>query len=174
VIVFFVEVFALAAFSFGQGQQSRALHPEQGPPWWEMLRATWFTPAGSTFGDPSCRRGLFSPILSSGGTAMYTTLTGLAAVSFSIGGYFMKLSAGLTHLRPTLLMVGFFSVGTVLQTVAMRGEQMAITYIVVLGFEAIAAFALSVFLLNEGSSLPKFAGVALVLAGIVLLRSGKA
>ena len=104
---------------------------------------------------------------------MYTTLTGLAAVSFSIGGYFMKLSAG-THLRPTLLMVGFFSVGTVLQTVAMRGEQMAITYIVVLGFEAIAAFALSVFLLNEGSSLPKFAGVALVLAGIVLLRTGKA
>jgi multidrug transporter EmrE-like cation transporter len=105
---------------------------------------------------------------------MYTTLTGLAAVSFSIGGYFMKLSAGLTHLRPTLLMVGFFSVGTVLQTFAMRGEQMAVTYIVVLGFEAIAAFALSVFLLNEGSSLPKFAGVALVLAGIVLLRTGKA
>jgi len=44
VIVFFVEVFALPVFSFGQGQQSRALHPEQGPPWWEMLRATWFTP----------------------------------------------------------------------------------------------------------------------------------
>jgi multidrug transporter EmrE-like cation transporter len=56
----------------------------------------------------------------------------------------------------------------------MRGEQMAITYIVVLGFEAIAAFALSIFLLNEGSSLTKLAGVALVLAGIVLLRSGKA
>ena len=27
---------------------------------------------------------------------MFTTLTGLAALSFSIGGYFMKLSAGLT------------------------------------------------------------------------------
>jgi multidrug transporter EmrE-like cation transporter len=93
---------------------------------------------------------------------MFTTLTGLAAISFSIGEYFMKLSAGLTHLRPTSLMFGFFSVGTVLQTVAMRGEQMAITYIVVLGFEAIAAFALSVFLLNEGSSPSKFAGVALV------------
>lgn len=32
---------------------------------------------------------------------MFTTLTGLAALSFSIGGYFMKLSAG-THLRPTI------------------------------------------------------------------------
>jgi len=57
---------------------------------------------------------------------MFTTLTGLAALSFSIGGYFMKLSAGLTHLRPTVLMFAFLSVGAVLQTVAMRGEQMAI------------------------------------------------
>ena len=105
---------------------------------------------------------------------MFTTLTGLAALSFSIGGYFMKLSAGLTHLRPTLLMFGFFSVGAVLQTVAMRGEQMAITYIVVLGFEAVTALALSMVLLHENASVSKVAGVALVVAGIVLLRIGKA
>lgn len=105
---------------------------------------------------------------------MFTTLTGLAALSFSIGGYFMKLSAGLTHLRPTILMFAFFSLGAVLQTVAMRGEQMAITYIVVLGFEAITALALSMILLNERGSLSKFAGVALVVGGIVLLRAGKA
>ena len=104
---------------------------------------------------------------------MFTTLTGLAALSFSIGGYFMKLSAGLTHLRPTLLMFGFFSVGAVLQTVAMRGEQMAVTYIVVLGFEAITALVLSMVLLNESASVSKVSGVALVVAGIVLLRSGK-
>lgn len=85
----------------------------------------------------------------------------------------MKLSAGLTHLRPTVLMFAFFSVGTVLQTVAMRGEQMAITYIVVLGFEAITALVLSIVLLNESGSISKFAGVALVIAGIVLLRTGK-
>jgi multidrug transporter EmrE-like cation transporter len=105
---------------------------------------------------------------------MFTTLTGLAALSFSIGGYFMKLSAGLTHLRPTVLMFAFFLVGTVLQTVAMRGEQMAVTYIAVLGFEAITALALSMILLKESGSMSKFAGVALVLAGIVLLRTGKA
>src|ERR1700745_3566136 len=104
---------------------------------------------------------------------MFTTLTRLAALSFSIGGYFMKLSAGLTHLRPTLLMFGFFSVGAVLQTVAMRGEQMAVPYIVVLGFEAITALVLSMVLLNESASLSKIGGVALVLAGIVLLKIGK-
>ena len=104
---------------------------------------------------------------------MFTTLTGLAALSFSIGGYFMKLSAGLTRLRPTVMMVIFFSIGTVLQTVAMRGEQMAITYIAVLGFEAISALALSMLLLHESGSISKFAGVAFVLAGIALLRTGK-
>jgi quaternary ammonium compound-resistance protein SugE len=105
---------------------------------------------------------------------MFTTLTCLAALSFSIGGYFMKLSAGLTQLRPTLLVFAFFTLGAGLQTVAMRGQEMAITYIVVLGFEAITAFSLGVFFLKEGSSLTKLAGVGMVLAGIVVLRSGKA
>lgn len=104
---------------------------------------------------------------------MFTALTLLAALAFSIGGYFMKLSAGLTHLRPTLLMFGFFAVGAVFQTVAMRSEQMAVTYIVVLGFEAITALALSMILLNESATASKIAGVALVVAGIVLLRTGR-
>jgi multidrug transporter EmrE-like cation transporter len=104
---------------------------------------------------------------------MFTALTCLAALSFSIGGYFMKLSAGLTQLRPSVLVFAFFALGASLQTVAMRGQQMAVTYIVVLGFEAIAAFSLGVFFLKESSSLMKLAGVSLVLVGIVLLRVGK-
>jgi multidrug transporter EmrE-like cation transporter len=42
-----------------------------------------------------------------------------------------------------------------------------------LGFEAITAFALGVFLLNERSSLTKVAGMGFVLAGIALLRASK-
>jgi multidrug transporter EmrE-like cation transporter len=49
---------------------------------------------------------------------------------------------------------------------------MVVTYIVVLGFEAITALVLSMVLLNESGSVSKFAGVALVVAG-VLLRTGK-
>jgi len=104
---------------------------------------------------------------------MFTTLTCLAALSFSIGGYFMKLSAGLTQFRPTVLVFTFFAIGAGLQTVAMRDQQMAVTYIVVLGLEAVTAFSLGVFFLKESSSLAKLAGVGLVLAGIVVLRSGK-
>ena len=104
---------------------------------------------------------------------MFFTLTSMAALAFSIGGYFMKLSAGLTQWRPTALMFGFFAAGAVFQTMAMRGEQMSITYIVVLGFEAMTALTLGVFFLKESASVPKLAGIGLVLVGIVLLRIGK-
>jgi multidrug transporter EmrE-like cation transporter len=62
----------------------------------------------------------------------FTILAVLAAFSFSIGGYFMKLSVGLTQLRPTLLVFACFGLGVCFQTVAMRGEEMAVTYIVIL------------------------------------------
>jgi small multidrug resistance pump len=108
-----------------------------------------------------------------GETQMFVTLTSLAALSFSIGGYFMKASSGLTEFRPTMLVFTFFIAGASLQTIAMRGQQMVITYIVVLGLEAISAYSLGVFFLKESSSLERLAGVALVLAGIVVLRIGK-
>jgi len=104
---------------------------------------------------------------------MFTTLTCLAALSFSIGGYFMKMSVGLTQFRPTVLVFTFFAIGAGLQTVAMRDQQMAVTYIVVLGLEAVTAFSLGVFFLKESSSLAKLTGVGLVVAGIVVLRTGK-
>lgn len=103
----------------------------------------------------------------------FAVLAVLAALSFSTGGYYMKFSAGLTQLRPTLLVFAFFGVGVCLQTLAMRGEEMAVTYIVILGLEAITALLLSIFVLHEGSSAPKLVGVGLVLLGIVLLRVGK-
>jgi multidrug transporter EmrE-like cation transporter len=105
---------------------------------------------------------------------MFFTIVLLAAVSFSIGGYFMKLSNGLTVTGPTLLVFMFFLLGAALQTIAMRNEQMTVTYVVVLGLEAVTAFLLGTFFLAEGSSLPKIAGIGLVLAGIMLLRFAKA
>ena len=82
----------------------------------------------------------------------------------------MKLSLGHTQFRPTFRVFTFFAIGTYLQTIAMQGEQMSITYIVVLGFEAITAFSLSVLFLKEGSSKVKLVGIGLVLTGITLLR----
>lgn len=98
----------------------------------------------------------------------------LAALAFSAGGYFMKLADGLTVLGPSALVFTLFALGAGLQTLAMRGESMTVTYIAVLGLEAVTAYLLGTLLLREASSIGKLVGIGLVLAGIVLLRFERA
>ena len=102
---------------------------------------------------------------------MFTLLAGLAALCFSIAGYFTKLSHGLTERGPTTMMFLLFLLGAALQAVAMRQESMAVTYAVVLGLEAVMAYLLSIWLLGESGSAIRIGGIALVVAGIVLLKS---
>ena len=102
---------------------------------------------------------------------MNTFLLIFAAVSYSVGGYYMKLSEGLTRGMPTLLVLVLFGLGALLQTIAMRHTSMSITYTIVLGIEAITALLLGVFLLGEGVTLMKVAGIGLVCLGIVVLRA---
>ena len=101
---------------------------------------------------------------------MFAILTGLAALCFAIGGYFTKLSQGLSAWRPTAMMFALFLTGSALQAVAMRNESMAVTYVVVLGLEAVTALLLSILLLQETASPIRFGGIALVVAGIILLK----
>jgi len=89
---------------------------------------------------------------------------------FAVGGYFMKLSHGLTRIGPTALIYVCFGVGASLQTLAMRDEQMTVTYVIVLGLEAMAAYLIGSQLLNEATTPAKLGGIALVVAGIMLLR----
>lgn len=104
---------------------------------------------------------------------MLTLLMVLAALAFSVGGYFMKLSSGLTRVGPSVLVFALFAIGAACQTLAMRNEPMSVTYIIVLGLEAITAYLLGVVFLQEGSSLGKLVGVVLVVGGILLLRLSK-
>ena len=101
---------------------------------------------------------------------MIPVLVSTAALSFAVGGYFMKLSQGLTRLGPTGLVFACFAIGAALQTLAMRDEQMTVIYLVVLGLEAVAAYLLGALLLKETTTAAKLAGIALVVAGIALLR----
>ncbi|MEZ4606124.1 MAG: SMR family transporter [Deinococcales bacterium] len=105
---------------------------------------------------------------------MFSLMLIIAAFSYSLGGYFMKLSNGFSQLGPTSLVFALFSLGAGIQIIAMRHEEMTVTYIIVLGLEAITAFLLGTFFLKETSSITKLSGIALVLAGIILLRLGEA
>lgn len=102
---------------------------------------------------------------------MNTILLITAAFSYSVGGYFMKLSDGLTKGGPTVLVFSLFCLGALLQTIAMRQGEMSVSYILVLGLEAITALLLGLFFLGEGMTLVKVVGIGLVVTGIVVLRS---
>jgi len=101
---------------------------------------------------------------------MYSVLVLIAAVAFTVGGIYMKLSAGLTQLVPSLLIYICFAVGASLQTLAMRQSELGVTYLVVLGLESVLAFLFSIFIFNEASSLTKYFGLTFLVVGMILLH----
>ncbi len=102
---------------------------------------------------------------------MFTLATLFAAICFSLAGLFMKLSEGLTVLGPSLVMLGLVVVGAMAQTLAMRHQGMAVTYVVVVGLEVVAALAVSHLLLGERPAPVHLAGTALVVTGVLLLQA---
>jgi multidrug transporter EmrE-like cation transporter len=94
----------------------------------------------------------------------------LAAFCFALGGLFMKYSAGASRASPTLAFVALFVAGAILQAKAMRRADMGPVYIAVLGLEAALALLLSVFVLHEHLTWPRFAAVCLIAGGVLLLR----
>lgn len=102
---------------------------------------------------------------------MYLFYVLLAATLFACGGIFMKLSQGLSLLLPSLGVYFFFIAGASLQTIAMRDTDLGITYIVVLGFEAILTLSFGVLLFKENYSFMKLLGLSLIIAGTTFLRS---
>lgn len=82
----------------------------------------------------------------------------------------MKLSEGMTRVVPTVSFMLLFLLGAVMQTFAMEKSQLSVTYVLVLGIEAVTAFLLGVFMLGENTSAFKLGGTALILCGIIALR----
>jgi multidrug transporter EmrE-like cation transporter len=95
----------------------------------------------------------------------------LAALCFTTGGLFMKHADGFRQLTPALAFLLLFCVGAILQSHAMRGSGMAVTYVLVLGLEAALALGFGVWLLGESLSSANVVGMALTIAGIALLRA---
>ncbi len=102
---------------------------------------------------------------------MNTVLIFVAATAFAFGGMAMKYSDGFSRLIPSLMVMLLFVLGAGIQTVAMKQQQMSVTYIAVLGLEAVLAFGFGALFFNEGFAWGKLAGAALVLIGVVFLRA---
>ena len=93
-----------------------------------------------------------------------------ASVAYAVGGLFMKQSEGATRLLPTAVFLLLFAAGATLQAIGMKQGDMGVSYVFVLGVEAIVAVVLSAVVLHESYSVSRLAAVALVLIGIAWLR----
>jgi multidrug transporter EmrE-like cation transporter len=101
---------------------------------------------------------------------MYVLLLIAASLLFATGGLFMKFSVGLTRLTPSILVFVFFGAGAACQAIAMRRADMGVAYVFVLGLEAVAAFLISIFALNESAAPARVIAVLLIVSGIALLE----
>ncbi len=107
------------------------------------------------------------------GSLLYFGLTIAAALAFTVGGVFMKLSQGLTQPLPSLAMLGLFALGAALLTLSIdvRGE-LGPAYLVVLGLEAVLAFAFGAMLFGEHADMSRVLGLALLIVGMILIEGG--
>jgi multidrug transporter EmrE-like cation transporter len=101
---------------------------------------------------------------------MQLVLSSVAALSFTVGGIFMKHANGLQNHPAAALFLLFFMVGAAMQSHAMRGAELGTTYLLVLGLEAAFALAFGTFLFAEPLTIVKLTAVVLIVTGIALLR----
>ena len=94
----------------------------------------------------------------------------LASVAFSVGGLCMKRAEGLAHLGAALGMFVSFLAGAALLSLAMRSHDLSSTYAVGLGLEATITFLIGMTVYGESTSMWRMAGVAVTVAGIVILE----
>jgi len=83
----------------------------------------------------------------------------------------MKLSSGFARLVPGLFALGLFLSGAVAQTLAMKRGEMGVSYVFILGLEAVMAFAIGAFFFRENVSIAKVLGVAFIIGGSLLLHA---
>ena len=101
---------------------------------------------------------------------MQLVLSSVAALSFTVGGIFMKHANGLQNAPAAALFLLLFAFGAAIQSQAMRGAELGATYIVVLGLEATFALAFGTLLFAEPITFFKITAVILIVTGIALLQ----
>ena len=98
-------------------------------------------------------------------------LVASAAICFVAGGVCMKYADGLRHAEATAGFLLLFVLGAALQSEAMRGEDLAVMYVVGLGLEAALAVSLGLVVFGEPITVTRTCALTLVIGGVALLRA---
>jgi multidrug transporter EmrE-like cation transporter len=104
---------------------------------------------------------------------MFLFWTFAAALSFAVGGAYMKASDGMTRAWPTVAMYITFAAGATFQALALREAELCVAYLFSLGLEALLVFAFGHLIFAESPSLSKVLGVVSIVIGLALMHLGE-
>jgi multidrug transporter EmrE-like cation transporter len=98
-----------------------------------------------------------------------------SAFFYAVGSIYMAKSQGLSQLVPALIMFSLYLGGATFQTFATSNfsNSMGLTYMFVLGLEALIAPTFGAIFLQERYGMLQLAGISMIVCGVITLRSVK-
>ena len=101
----------------------------------------------------------------------YLAVAVAAALSFTTGGIFMKHADGLDAPGPVAAVFALFLVGATLNILLVHWKgDLGSAYVIVVGLEAVLAFAFGVALFGESATPARLLAISLIVSGITLLE----
>ena len=102
------------------------------------------------------------------------SLLGLAIASEIVATSALKASDGMTRMLPALLVVGGYAIAFWLLALTLRTMPVGFVYGVWAGLGVVGVAIVGIVFFGEGLGPAKVAGVALIVAGVILLKAGSA
>ena len=87
-----------------------------------------------------------------------------------VWAYYMKQSAGFTHVTPTVVTIVAMIASFWLLSLSMRSLPLGTAYAIWTGNGADGAFADGIVVLGESASLARLSGAGMIVAGLVVLK----
>ena len=94
----------------------------------------------------------------------------IAILTEVVGTTLMKVSQGLTRLVPSVLMFVLYGISFVFMALALKKIEVSTAYAIWSGLGTALIAAIGIYWFQESVNLPKLAGIALVVIGVVLLN----
>ncbi len=94
----------------------------------------------------------------------------IAILTEVVGTTMMKVSQGLTRLAPSVLMFVMYAISFVFMALALKKIEVSTAYAIWSGLGTALIATIGILAFRETFSLPKLAGILLVIGGVVLLN----
>lgn len=101
---------------------------------------------------------------------MHWIILCLAIVLEVCGTTFLRISESFTRLWPSVAVVGFYLSSLVALAFVLKRIEVGVAYAIWSGVGTALIAVIGIVLFKEGASLVKFAGVGLIIAGVVVLN----